>query len=142
MADLSITISEDPCRNEIRELAVAVFTRHNASLNIALPEDKPFSVLASIGDRAVAGLIGKVFCNWLYADLVWVDEELRRQGIGTNVMKAAERAARDKKLTGIFLWTASWQAPIFYKKLGYTQFTEFRDCPPGHNRLGFLKYLA
>jgi len=142
MPDLSITISEDPCRNEIKELAVAVFAKHNASFNIVLPQEKPFSVLGFKSDRVVAGLIGKVAWNWLYADLVWVDEDLRGQGLGTHVMRAAERSAREKKLSGIYLWTASWQAPIFYRKLGYTQFAEFRDCPPGHSRLGFLKYLA
>jgi hypothetical protein len=44
-------------------------------------------------------------------------------------------------LTGIYLWTQSWQAGGFYAKLGYEQFTEFADFPPGHSRLGFRKYL-
>ncbi len=58
------------------------------------------------------------------------------------VMLAAEEQARNMKLTGIYLWTESWQAPGFYKKLGYSQFVEFRNFPPGHSRLGFCKYLT
>lgn len=56
-------------------------------------------------------------------------------------MNAAELRASERKLTGIYFWTESWQAPRFYAKLGYEQFVEFKNCPPGHSRLGFRKYL-
>jgi GNAT superfamily N-acetyltransferase len=73
--------------------------------------------------------------------MVWVEEEFRSRDIGTSVMKAAEEWARNKKLTGIYLWTQSWQAPLFYQKLGYECFAELRDLPLGHSRIGFRKYL-
>ncbi|HUB13885.1 MAG TPA: GNAT family N-acetyltransferase [Acetobacteraceae bacterium] len=96
---------------------------------------------ATSDDRVVGGLIGKIFFNWLDAELVWVEQPLHHCGIGTAVMLEAERAARNSALTGIWLWTQSWQAAEFYGKLGYQQFAEFNDFPPGHRRLGFRKYL-
>jgi ribosomal protein S18 acetylase RimI-like enzyme len=142
MVELSIRTSDEECGKEIVGTALASLRKHTALSNGVLTKDEPFSVLAYADERLVGGLIGKVFWNWLYADLVWVDEEFRGRGIGSQVMKAAEVRALKMKLTGIYLWTATWQAPIFYKKLGYTQFVEFKNFPPGHNRLGFLKYLA
>jgi ribosomal protein S18 acetylase RimI-like enzyme len=141
MVALSIRTSEGACPKEISDTAIASLRRHAASSNGVLTEDKPLSVLAFMEERLVGGLIGKVFWNWLYADLVWVEEEFRGRGIGTRVMRTAEEHALNMKLTGIYLWTETWQAPGFYTKLGYTQFVEFKNFPPGHNRLGFFKYL-
>jgi ribosomal protein S18 acetylase RimI-like enzyme len=104
-------------------------------------DDQPFSVLAVSRDRVAGGLIGKIFFNWLDAELVWVDKSFRRSGIGKAVLQQAEEKAHDLGLTGIYLWTESWQAPGFYRKLGYEQFAEFDNFPPGHKRLGFRKYL-
>jgi GNAT superfamily N-acetyltransferase len=103
--------------------------------------DVPFSVLAFSQLRVVGGLIGKMFFNWLDAELVWVEKPFRHSGIGKAVLDRAENKARDLRLTGIYLWTQSWQAPDFYRKLGYDQFAEFDNFPPGHKRLGFRKYL-
>jgi GNAT superfamily N-acetyltransferase len=104
-------------------------------------DDVPFSVLALSPDRVVGGLIGKIFFNWLDVELVWIEKPARGSGIGRAVLRKAEQAARDLGLTGIYLWTQSWQAPDFYRKLGFEQFAEFDDFRPGHKRLGFRKYL-
>jgi GNAT superfamily N-acetyltransferase len=141
MVRLSITTPNSACEEET-ETALASLRRHAVKSGGVATEDKPFSILAYIDETLVGGLIGKVFWNWLYADLVWVEEGFRGQGIGTHVMRRAEERALEMKLTGIYLWTETWQAPSFYLKLGYAQFAEFRDFPPGHSRLGFHKYLA
>jgi GNAT superfamily N-acetyltransferase len=141
MDGLSIKMSEDIVTSELRETAISSLNRHTARSNGVLFEDKSFSVMALMDEKLVGGLIGKVFWNWLYADLVWVEEEFRGRGIGAEVMKAAEKRAVEMNLTGIHLWTESWQAPTFYKKLGFSQFAEFKDFPPGHSRFGFRKHL-
>jgi GNAT superfamily N-acetyltransferase len=104
-------------------------------------DDEPFSVLAISQNEVVGGLIGKVFFNWLDAELIWVEKSFRGCGIGGRVLQIAEQAGRGRNLTGIYLWTQSWQAPDFYRKLGSEQFADFHDFPPGHRRLGFRKYL-
>ncbi|MGA7796706.1 MAG: GNAT family N-acetyltransferase [Candidatus Acidiferrales bacterium] len=129
-------------QKEATEAAIAALRSHSAKAGGVLTDEEPFSILAFAEERIVGGLIGKVFWNWLYADLVWVEEEFRGPGIGTNVMKRAEERAMDMKLTGIYLWTENWQAPAFYSRLGYKQFVEFRDFPPGHSRFGFHKYVS
>jgi GNAT superfamily N-acetyltransferase len=140
MVNVALTI-QDAVQKESVDAALAALRNHAAKSGGVVTQDRPFSVLARVEERIVGGLIGKIFWNWLYADLVWVEEDLRGQDIGTLVMRRAEESALEMKLTGIYLWTETWQAPVFYAKLGYTQYVEFRDFPPGHSRLGFLKYL-
>ena len=136
------TATMDNARKEATEAALVVLRSHAVKSGGVVADEAPFSILAHVEQRMVGGLIGKVFWNWLYADLVWVEEDFRRQGIGTDVMRQAELRAMEMSLTGIYLWTETWQAPGFYSKLGYTQYVEFRDFPPGYSRLGFRKYLS
>jgi GNAT superfamily N-acetyltransferase len=142
MAGISIRVADDAQIKGATATAAACLKGHARKSNGVVAEEKPFSVLAFMEERLVGGVIGKVFWNWLYADLVWVEEEYRGRGIGSEVMKTAEERARGMKLTGIYLWTETWQAPPFYRKLGYEQYVEFKDFPPGHCRLGFRKYLG
>jgi GNAT superfamily N-acetyltransferase len=141
MTGISLRISEEATPREATEAALTCLRKHATERVGILKGESPFSVLAIHEERIIGGLIGKVFWNWLYADLVWVEEEFRGQDVGTRVMQAAEERAKEMKLTGIYLWTQTWQAPLFYAKLGYTQFVEFEDFPPGHSRFGFRKYL-
>src|SRR5271166_3248525 len=122
-------------------ITVEGLTQHTLEIAAPLYEDEPFSLLAYSGDKLVCEFIGKTFWNWLYIDLLWVSDKARKSGLGSRLMKEAEDKARELKLTGIYCWTQSWQAEGFYRKMGYEEFTAFRDFPPGHTRYGFRKYL-
>jgi GNAT superfamily N-acetyltransferase len=141
MTEIDLKVSDEAVPKEVRDEAIRSLTEHRRLAGGALLEEKPFSVLAYRDQELVGGLVGRIFWNWLYAETVWVEEKFRGQEIGTTIMQAAEDRARETKMIGIYLWTQSWGAPAFYKKLGYTQFVEFKNCPPGHSRLGFFKYL-
>lgn len=88
------------------------------------------------------GLYGKISCNWLFIELLGVSEQVRGQGIGSRLMAMAEDLAREKKCVGIWLDTFDFQAPVFYQKIGFTQFGRLDDYPPGHQRHFFQKRLA
>lgn len=93
-----------------------------------------------------AALVGVVTAgllwDWMEIDELWVDESCRDQGVGTTLMQLAEEYAKSLSLTGLWLWTQSWQAAPFYQRLGYEEFARFDDCPKGYFRLGFRKYLS
>ncbi len=92
--------------------------------------------------RIVAGLTGKTFWNRLYVDMLWVDESLRGQGVGSALMKAAEDEALKRGCVGLWLWTESFEGWDFYPKLGYKEFVVQDDFPIGHQRIGLEKRLA
>jgi GNAT superfamily N-acetyltransferase len=87
-----------------------------------------------------AGLIGHCYAGWLFVNLLWVHADLRRGNIGSGLMAEAERHARQFGCHSAWVDTFSFQAPEFYKKLGYREFARL-DCPPDHQRIFFRKEL-
>ncbi|WP_322617931.1 GNAT family N-acetyltransferase [Pseudomonas sp. BIC9C] len=92
-------------------------------------------------NEVIGGLYGKVSYRWLLIDLVSVPESMRGRGIGERLMRMAEEVAQKKQCIGIWLETFSFQAPGFYRKLGYSEFGRLEDYPPGHTRLYYQKSL-
>ncbi len=89
----------------------------------------------------VGGVLGETYWDWFYLDLLWVKEELRGLGHGRRLMMQAENEARERGAKHVYLDTFSFQAPDFYKKLGYQVFGELPDFPPGHQRYFLRKQL-
>lgn len=130
----------DPCVLAVLEARL----RENACAKNAPPyRDRPLSVLAHDDDGAlIGGLTGKTFWNWLYIDVLWVDEKRRGQGLGGQLVHKAEAIAAARGCTAAYLWTESFEAPDFYQKLGYRRFVVKDDFPAGFQRIGFLKPLS
>lgn len=80
--------------------------------------------------------------GWAYVDTLWVAEELRGDGFGTELMDRFENEARGHGCRQVFLSTFSFQAPEFYKKRGYQIFGELNDFPEGQSRIFFRKALS
>ena len=90
----------------------------------------------------VGGLIGRTTAAWLYVELFWLPEALRGTGLGTRVMMEAEAEAVQRGCIGAHLDTYDYQAPDFYRKLGYEVFGSIEDHPPGHTRFWMRKRFA
>jgi len=88
-----------------------------------------------------AGLIGSLYGNWLFTNLLWVHAELRRRRIGSSLLGEAERRAIAFGCHWASIDTFSFQAPDFYKKLGYEEFARLDEYPPGHSRVFLKKQL-
>jgi GNAT superfamily N-acetyltransferase len=91
--------------------------------------------------RIVGGLVGEFRMDWLYVDLLWVDPSQRGKGYGEKLMALAEDSARAAGKTHVHLWTWSFQAPDFYRRLGYVEFGRLIDHPKGHDTFMFSKTL-
>ncbi|MHC8319806.1 GNAT family N-acetyltransferase [Pseudomonas sp. GB2N2] len=89
----------------------------------------------------LGGLYGRFFYQWLFIELISVPEQARGEGMGSKLMGMAEDLAREKECIGIWLDTFDFQAPEFYKKLGYSELGQIVDYPPGHKRFFFQKRL-
>ncbi|MCK6264469.1 GNAT family N-acetyltransferase [Vibrio sp. ZSDE26] len=90
----------------------------------------------------IAVLTADLLWDWIYIDELWVDDSCRGTGLGKQLMKKAEEYAAVHSLSGLWLWTQSWQAPKFYQSLGYEEFTRFENFPAGHCRIGLRKSLS
>ena len=92
--------------------------------------------------KKLAGLTGKLFGNWLLIDLLWVADDLRGQGVGSQLLAAAEDEARRYGASRIFLNTFRFQAPDFYKKHGYQEAFRLDDFPFTGTKYYFTKNLT
>lgn len=91
-------------------------------------------VLKSAEDEIVGGLIGATYWDWHYINLMWVRDALRGQGYGRQLLQLAEKEARRRGAEKAYLDTFNFQAPAFYKSLGYQEFGRLEDFPAGHTR--------
>ena len=69
--------------------------------------------------RIVAGLHGWTWCGACRVQTLWVRQDSRRLGYGRRLLGAAEQEARSRGCDQLLLDTFSFQAPLYYKKLGY-----------------------
>lgn len=89
-----------------------------------------------------AGVYGWTWCDCCYVSYLWVAEHLRGQGVGSELLGAVERHAREKRCSVVVLASHSFQAPGFYARQGYEQVARIPDHPVGHSSIFFVKRLA
>ena len=92
--------------------------------------------------QIVAGINGGMWGGYLEIKNLWVCERLRGQGLGRRLLLAAELAARARGCAQVLLDTHDFQAPEFYKKLGYTVFGVFEGIGGRYNRYYLSKKLV
>lgn len=93
------------------------------------------------GNEVLGGLSGRIFYRWMFIELLAVPEQARGQGLGSRLMAMAEELANENDCVGIWLDTFDFQAPDFYRSLGYSECGRIKDYPPGHQRYFFQKRL-
>lgn len=91
------------------------------------------------GGPLIAGLNGQSNWQWLFVKMVWVAEGHRYKGLGSRLLEAAEREARRRGCSGVWLDTFSFQSPDFYKRHGFKEFGKIDNYPFGHSRHFFAK---
>jgi ribosomal protein S18 acetylase RimI-like enzyme len=106
-------------------------------------DGKSFSAVRRDSSGAIrAGISGYTWGGCCYISHLWVDESMRGRGMGTALVSAAERHAASKGARRMLLATHDFQAPAFYRKLGYEQEAVIRDHPSGHANCFFAKSLT
>ena len=89
----------------------------------------------------LAGLIAETFGNWLEIEYLFVKEDLRGQGIGSQLLQRAESEAKKRNCFFAFVNTYQFQAPAFYQKHGYQEVFILKDYPYTGQRHYYQKDL-
>ena len=89
----------------------------------------------------MAGLVAETFGNWLEIEYLFVKEEFRGQGIGSQLLQQAESEAKKRNCRYVFVNTYQFQAPAFYQKYGYKEVFTLKDYPYTGQRHYYQKDL-
>ena len=110
--------------------------------NMRVTGDRDYHLIALFlrdeHEKIMGGIIGHVWGGWLKIAFLWVDESLRGQGYGGQLLQRAEDEGRGYGCKNAHLETFSFQARPFYERFGYQVIGELPDYPPGHTSY-FLK---
>jgi len=135
-----IKLEESPEGGDMQAL-VKGLTAYNAE---QANGETPNYLVATVKDddgKLVGGLLGATYLGWLQIQVVWLDDSVRGQGYGSELMAIAEREGLRRGVQNAFVETLSFQALPFYEKLGYTVFSRLADFPPGGARYALTKKL-
>ena len=140
-ATWSLSVSLEPasrdCDTIHRELAAVTEPVTGSTV------PRPVAVLLrDHSGRTIGGLRGRFIYRWLMIDMLFVPEGLRGRGIGTGIVREAERAAREAGCIGVQVSSFEFQAPGFYRRLGYSVASVLPDFPPGSACVHLIKRLG
>ena len=103
---------------------------------------QPLQIFLRTEEKTIlGGLLGETYWGWLHISYLWIDESLRKQGFGKQIMQIAEQEAVRRGCHSVHLDTMSFQALPFYEGLGYSVFGILNDLPAGHKRIFLMKKL-
>lgn len=123
---------------------IAFNQKHSTALPIEQVDPLPLQIsLLDPTGTVLGGLVGRTHTipQWLEISIIWIDESLRRSGLGRRLMEEAEREARQRGCHYARVTTSDFQAPGFYRKLGYILYGTLENCPPGETVFYFWKKL-
>lgn len=104
-------------------------------------DEAPLHVFAYDGDELVGGLNGVTHWRWLYVRQLWVADMRRGAGLGAELLRRAEEAARARQCLGVYIDTFEPQVAAFYERRGFARFGAIADFPPGAQRIFLAKRL-
>ena len=105
-------------------------------------ESEPLNIyVEDDSGELMAGLVAETFGNWLEIEYLFVKEELRGQGIGSQLLQQAESEAKKRNCRFAFVNTYQFQAPAFYQKYGYKEVFTMKDYPYTGQRHYYQKEL-
>ena len=136
-----ISFAENPLAEELQILSDGIDQFTQAKMGLPGNTQLTFFLRDDTG-TLVGGVHGNYGGSWLYISTLWVSDQVRDQGYGSQLMQQIEEAAIKGGCANVYLDTFSYQAPDFYKKLGYILFGELEDFPVGYSRCFFRKRLV
>ena len=132
---------EDPSRDDVAFLEERLYEFNRTVTGIS--DGRSLGVFRrDERGKIVAGAAGHTWGETCELGQVWVEESLRGRGVGRRLVEAAEAEAVRRGCRQLVLSTHSFQAPDFYRKLGFEVVGKLDDYPLGHAQLTLRKGLS
>ena len=133
------------CQFDPADADVALIDRGLHSYNQRSADLAAIHRFACYARDAEGPLVGGALARWwgtaCELQQIWVDEILRRRGIGATLMRKVEAIALERGCRLLYLDTFSFQAPEFYYRLGYETACRLDGFPDGGSKFILRKSL-
>lgn len=81
--------------------------------------------------KVIGGLNASTMIRVMHLEVLWVADEYRKHGYGRDLVLEAERIGSQKGCLTSQTWSFSFQAPDFYRKIGYEVLGIYDGYPDG-----------
>jgi len=138
-----VTFSDSPTEEEVKliEKGLEDYNREQTNGELDNPGIEINLVLKDDEGKVVGGLGVSTALRVMHLEVFWVAKEYRKLGYGRELVLEAERIGREKGCILSHTWTFSFQAPEFYKKIGYELVAIYDGYPDGITEHIFRKRL-
>jgi ribosomal protein S18 acetylase RimI-like enzyme len=130
----------------VDEVALAELRERVIAYNLVvtgIPDGRSLGCFVRDADgELIAGLDGFSWGGYTKIEWLWVREDHRGGGLGSQIVRAAEAEAARRGCAVVRVDSHTFQAPGFYEKLGYERAGFAADTPVGHGEVFFLKRLC
>jgi ribosomal protein S18 acetylase RimI-like enzyme len=138
---MDMALEHEPKPEDIRALEERIHAFNEAATGLG--DGKLLALFMRDGDsRVIGGLFGWTWGATCYVGYLFVPPELRKQGHGSRLMRRMEEEAKARGCRQIALETHDFQAPEFYRRLGFEIVGRIDGYPIGHHYLTMLKRLC
>ena len=117
----SIALEAPPEKATLTDLGAGL-RRYNESFTGPSEAVEFVVTLRDADGKFLGGVYCDLYWNALFIKWVWLDESVRKTGLGASLMRDAEAEGKRRGATMSHLDTFSFQARGFYEKLGYRVF--------------------
>jgi GNAT superfamily N-acetyltransferase len=140
-AQLPVPVVEvEPAPEKIRLLEERLYAFNVEATGIA--DGQSFGLFLRGSDGAViGGAYGWSWGDTCHLRYLFIPADLRNQGHGTRLMQFVEQHALARFCRQIVLETHDFQAPEFYRKLGFVVTGVVEEYPRGHRLFILVKKL-
>lgn len=141
MGNLKLISYEGDLPKKDRDIMVKGLLSHHAGQGHPRKSSLYSISLKDENENVLGAVVVTFLWNGMEINSLWVDESVRGEGWGKKLMEEVEKEGRKRGCTIAYTNTFSWQAPEFYKNLGYKLYGKLDDFPRGSSLSYFVKQL-
>jgi GNAT superfamily N-acetyltransferase len=140
-AELRLTLTDAP-DDQAQAVIRGGLTEYNTE-EAGYRDSRPLGILVSDPEtgEVIGGLLGRTSMGRFFVDLFFLPESLRKNRIGSRIIRKAGDEAKRRGCSRAVLFTVTFQAPGFYERQGYEVLGRIECDPPGHTRICMTKRL-
>jgi ribosomal protein S18 acetylase RimI-like enzyme len=121
---------------------VQALIREETLAQTGLGGDRDLGIEARRQDELVGACYGGTWAGTCELESLWVHPDLRRSGLGTRLLVAAESEAARRGCHQVVLLSHWIQAPGYYEQRGYEIVGRVEEYPAGSDAIWYRKRLA